>query len=80
MILVILARSPGTATSCRVIQLDYSIHVFLENPYRSSVDGINCVNGEEIASMCEVSLISSSSPSCGIPGQRTTVNEASLKS
>lgn len=45
-----------------------------------SVDGINCVDGEEIVSMCEVSLIRSSSRSCNTPGLRIATNEVSVKS
>ncbi|KAK4787977.1 hypothetical protein SAY86_019296 [Trapa natans] len=45
-----------------------------------SIDGINCVDGEEIVSMCEVGLISSSSPSCNAPGLKMATNEVSVKS
>ncbi|XP_030459698.1 leucine-rich repeat extensin-like protein 3 [Syzygium oleosum] len=45
-----------------------------------SVDGVDCVDGQEIASMCQVSLIGSSSSACNVPGLRATTNEVTVKS
>ncbi|KAK4780731.1 hypothetical protein SAY87_016837 [Trapa incisa] len=45
-----------------------------------NIDGIECVGSKEIASLCKASLISSSSPSCSVPGLRATANGVSIKS
>ncbi|PRQ39834.1 hypothetical protein RchiOBHm_Chr4g0429561 [Rosa chinensis] len=45
-----------------------------------SVDGVNCLSGVSIKSMCQASLIWSSSKSCNVPGLRTTADEISVKS
>lgn len=45
-----------------------------------SVDGVDCVDGQAIASMCQVSLMGSSSSACSVPGLRTTADEVTVKS
>ncbi|XP_061367659.1 olee1-like protein [Gastrolobium bilobum] len=48
-----------------------------------SVDGVNCVDGSSIVSLCEASLIgknSSSSCNCNVPFVKSTTREISLKS
>ncbi|KAK7272814.1 hypothetical protein RIF29_13854 [Crotalaria pallida] len=46
-----------------------------------SVDGINCVDGSAIVSLCQASLIgSSSSTSCNVPFLKSTTSEISVKS
>lgn len=47
-----------------------------------SVDGVNCINGLALVSMCQATLIDqSSSPAyCSVPALRTTSNEISIKS
>ncbi|KAI3426833.1 uncharacterized protein J3R85_009708 [Psidium guajava] len=45
-----------------------------------SVDGVDCVDGPEIASMCRASLIGSSSSACNVPGLQATADEVTVKS
>ncbi|OWM76238.1 pollen-specific leucine-rich repeat extensin-like protein 4 [Punica granatum] len=66
-------------------RIDFSVNRTTDNygVYKleiPSVDGIDCVDGAAIASMCGASLIGSSSPDCNVPGLRTTTNEVSVKS
>lgn len=45
-----------------------------------SVDGVNCVEGSAIVSLCQASLIGSSSSSCNVPFIKSTASEISVKS
>ncbi|CAL5338102.1 unnamed protein product [Camellia sinensis] len=45
-----------------------------------SVEGVDCVEGPEIQSFCESSLIQSTSPTCNVPGLKSTTNEVTVKS
>ncbi|KAL2329441.1 hypothetical protein Fmac_017022 [Flemingia macrophylla] len=45
-----------------------------------SVDGVNCVDGSEIVSLCQASLIRSSTPTCNVPFLKSTTSEISVKS
>ncbi|EXB40342.1 hypothetical protein L484_017484 [Morus notabilis] len=45
-----------------------------------SVDGVNCINGLALVSMCQANLIGSSSSACNVPSIRTASNEISIKS
>ncbi|XP_030527724.1 sulfated surface glycoprotein 185-like isoform X1 [Rhodamnia argentea] len=74
------ASAPATAE-----QIDFSVNrtTGRYGTYRldvPSVDGVDCVDGQEIASMCRASLIGSSSSSCDVPGLRATVDEVTVKS
>ncbi|CAL8993628.1 unnamed protein product [Prunus brigantina] len=44
------------------------------------VDGINCIDGFAMKSMCQANLIGSSSSACNVPGLKTTADEISVKS
>ncbi|KAL3609535.1 hypothetical protein D5086_000555 [Populus alba] len=44
------------------------------------VDGVDCVEGFAIESVCQASLIRSSSPVCNVPGLKISTNEISVKS
>ncbi|KAM6562616.1 hypothetical protein CsatB_022614 [Cannabis sativa] len=45
-----------------------------------SVDGVSCLNGLSMVSMCQASLIGSSSQPCNVPVLRTSSDEISIKS
>lgn len=45
-----------------------------------SVDGVDCVDGPPIQSMCQATLIGSSLSECDVPGLKATTNEISVKS
>ncbi|KAM1082899.1 hypothetical protein ACFX19_021779 [Malus domestica] len=45
-----------------------------------SVDGVNCISGFALKSMCQATLIGSSSSACSVPALRTTADEISVKS
>lgn len=45
-----------------------------------SVDGVNCLSGLAMKSMCKASLIGSSSSACNVPGLSSTADEISVKS
>ncbi|QCE12992.1 sulfated surface glycoprotein 185 [Vigna unguiculata] len=45
-----------------------------------SVDGVNCMDGSAIVSLCQASLISSSTPTCNVPFLKSTTREISVKS
>lgn len=45
-----------------------------------SVQGVNCINGLALVSMCHASLLRSSSSACSVPALRTTSDEISIKS
>ncbi|PON51874.1 Pollen Ole e 1 allergen and extensin family protein [Parasponia andersonii] len=45
-----------------------------------SVEGVNCINGLSMVSMCQASLIGSSSSGCNVPVLRTSSDEISIKS
>ncbi|KAK2636855.1 hypothetical protein Ddye_031647 [Dipteronia dyeriana] len=49
----------------------------LEIPH---VDGVDCVDGMAIESLCQASLIGSTSSVCNVPGLKTATNEISVKS
>ncbi|EEF47421.1 hydrolase, acting on ester bonds, putative [Ricinus communis] len=49
----------------------------LEVPH---VDGVDCVDGSAIESVCQASLISSSTPACNVLGSKTTTDQISIKS
>ncbi|KAK1552427.1 hypothetical protein Q3G72_016811 [Acer saccharum] len=49
----------------------------LEIPH---VDGVDCVDGMAIESLCQASLIGSTSSVCNVPGFKTATNEISVKS
>ncbi|ESR52056.1 pollen ole e 1 allergen and extensin family protein [Citrus sinensis] len=74
------ASSPKTAE-----QIDFSVNrttdkhgVYkLEIPH---VDGVDCVDGMAIESLCQASLLESSSSACSVPGLKTATNEISVKS
>ncbi|KAJ4711457.1 Pollen Ole e 1 allergen/extensin [Melia azedarach] len=74
------ANSPKTAE-----QITFSVNrttdkygVYkLEIPH---VDGVDCVDGMAIESLCQASLIGSSSSACNVPGLKTATNEISVKS
>ncbi|OAY34257.1 leucine-rich repeat extensin-like protein 3 [Manihot esculenta] len=44
------------------------------------IEGVDCVDGSAIQSLCQASLIKSSSSACNVPGLKTTTNEISVKS
>ncbi|KAF2283089.1 hypothetical protein GH714_043412 [Hevea brasiliensis] len=44
------------------------------------IEGVDCVDGAAIESLCQASLINSSSSACDVPGLKTTTNEISVKS
>ncbi|XVF44284.1 hypothetical protein PTKIN_Ptkin02bG0108000 [Pterospermum kingtungense] len=44
------------------------------------VDGVDCVEGLAIESLCEASLIGSKSRACNVPGLKTSTNEIYVKS
>ncbi|XP_012085742.2 leucine-rich repeat extensin-like protein 3 [Jatropha curcas] len=74
------ATSPKTAE-----QINFSVNrttdkygiYKLEIPH---VDGVDCVDGSSIETLCQASLIESSSSACNVPGLKTTTNEVSVKS
>lgn len=74
------AESPKTAE-----QINFSVNrttdrygiYKLEVP---QVEGVDCVDGSAIESLCQASVISSSSSACDVPGLKTTANEVSVKS
>lgn len=45
-----------------------------------SVDGVDCVDGPPIQSMCQATLIGSSLSECNLPGLKATTDEISVKS
>ncbi|XP_030959943.1 uncharacterized protein LOC126718110 [Quercus robur] len=45
-----------------------------------TVDGVNCVEGLAVTTLCQVSLIRSSSAACNVPVLKTTSNVISVKS
>ncbi|BAT82936.1 hypothetical protein VIGAN_04002200 [Vigna angularis var. angularis] len=45
-----------------------------------SVDGVNCMDGSAIVSLCQASLISSSTSTCNVPMLKSTTREISVKS
>ncbi|KAJ7957513.1 Pollen Ole e 1 allergen/extensin [Quillaja saponaria] len=45
-----------------------------------SVDGVNCVDGLVMETMCQATLMRSSSPTCNVPSLQSTSNEISIKS
>lgn len=45
-----------------------------------TVDGVNCVEGLAVTSMCQASLIGSSSSACNVPALKVTSNVVSVKS
>ncbi|XP_019455014.1 PREDICTED: uncharacterized protein LOC109356132 [Lupinus angustifolius] len=45
-----------------------------------SVDGINCLDGSAIVSLCQASLIGTSYSSCNVPFLKSTTSEISVKS
>ncbi|XP_062110748.1 leucine-rich repeat extensin-like protein 6 [Humulus lupulus] len=45
-----------------------------------SVDGVNCMNGLSMVSMCQASLTGTSSSLCNVPVLRTSSDEISIKS
>ncbi|CAJ1845567.1 unnamed protein product [Sphenostylis stenocarpa] len=45
-----------------------------------SVDGVNCMDGSAIVSLCQASLISSSTSTCNVPFLKSTTREISVKS
>ncbi|XP_039034952.1 major pollen allergen Ole e 1-like [Hibiscus syriacus] len=49
----------------------------LEIPH---VDGVDCVEGLAIESLCEASLIRSKSAECSVPGLKISTNQISVKS
>ncbi|KAJ0039309.1 hypothetical protein Pint_23773 [Pistacia integerrima] len=49
----------------------------LEIPH---VDGVDCVDGMAIESLCQANLIGSSSSACNVPGSSMAANEISVKS
>ncbi|KAK6252804.1 hypothetical protein QUC31_014524 [Theobroma cacao] len=49
----------------------------LEIPH---VDGVDCVEGLAIESLCQASLMGSKSSACNVPGLKTSVNQISVKS
>ena len=55
---------------------DYGVYKF-EIP---SLDGVDCVDGPPIQSMCQATLIGSSLSECNVPGLRATTDEISVKS
>ncbi|OMO94005.1 Pollen Ole e 1 allergen/extensin [Corchorus capsularis] len=44
------------------------------------VDGVDCVEGLAIESLCEASLIGSKASGCNVPGLKTSTNQISVKS
>ncbi|KAJ9176136.1 hypothetical protein P3X46_011481 [Hevea brasiliensis] len=74
------ANSPKTAE-----QINFSVNrttdrygiYKLEIP---QVEGVDCVDGSAIESLCHASLIKSSSSGCDVPGLKTTTNEITVKS
>ncbi|KAI4340631.1 hypothetical protein MLD38_025445 [Melastoma candidum] len=74
------ASGPETAE-----QIDFSVNRTTDRygVYRleiPSVDGVDCIEGRQVASACQATLLSSSSPACNVPGLRTTTDEISVKS
>ncbi|RVW31971.1 hypothetical protein CK203_097494 [Vitis vinifera] len=45
-----------------------------------SVDGIDCIGGHTMQTLCQARLIGSSSSACNVPGLKTTTNAISVKS
>ncbi|KAK7374970.1 hypothetical protein VNO80_08413 [Phaseolus coccineus] len=45
-----------------------------------AVDGVNCMDGSAIVSLCQASLISSSTSSCNVPFLKSTTRQISVKS
>ncbi|XP_020219518.1 uncharacterized protein LOC109802529 isoform X1 [Cajanus cajan] len=45
-----------------------------------SVNGVNCMDGSEIVSLCQASLIRSSTSTCNVPFLKSTTREISVKS
>ncbi|XP_057949683.1 leucine-rich repeat extensin-like protein 3 [Malania oleifera] len=74
------ANSPGTAEqiSFAVNRTTNKYGVYeLEIP---SVDGVDCIEGPPIESLCEASLIRSPSSACNVAGFKTTSYEITVKS
>ncbi|PPD85625.1 hypothetical protein GOBAR_DD17441 [Gossypium barbadense] len=49
----------------------------LEIPH---VDGVDCVEGLAIESLCQASLVGSKSKACDVPGLKTSTNQITVKS
>lgn len=45
-----------------------------------SVDGVKCAEESAVASLCQASLIRTSSSSCNVPGYKSTSDETAIKS
>ncbi|KHN24972.1 uncharacterized protein LOC114423803 [Glycine soja] len=45
-----------------------------------SVDGVNCMDGSTIVSLCQATLISSSTSTCNVPFLKSTTRQISVKS
>lgn len=45
-----------------------------------NVDGVDCVEGMEIESLCQASLIGSTVSGCNVPGLKTSTDEITVKS
>ncbi|XAR48214.1 hypothetical protein NMG60_11030958 [Bertholletia excelsa] len=45
-----------------------------------AIDGVDCVEGPAIQSLCEATLIRSQLPACSLPGFKSTTNEITVKS
>ncbi|KAL4364093.1 hypothetical protein GQ457_04G006210 [Hibiscus cannabinus] len=74
------ARSPKTteqmSVSANRTTNRYGVYK-LEIP---RVDGVDCVEGLAIESVCQASLTGRKSRACGIPGLKTSTNQISVKS
>ncbi|XP_022775832.1 leucine-rich repeat extensin-like protein 3 [Durio zibethinus] len=74
------AKSPKT-TEQMTVSVNRSTDKYgvykLEIPH---VDGVDCVEGLAIESLCQASLIGSKSAACNVPGLKTSTNQISVKS
>lgn len=74
------ANSPGTTE-----QIEFSVNRTTDRygVYKldiPSLEGVDCSEGPEIQSFCQVKLIGSTSSACNVPGLSSTTNEITLKS